>query len=74
MFFCLGAKIIIACRDMEKAQAAVKEVIESSGNENVRCMKLDLSDSKSIREFAEAINKGKVVPCENMCTRTCFKR
>ncbi|KAM9337379.1 retinol dehydrogenase 12, like isoform 1-T1 [Symphorus nematophorus] len=53
-----GAKIIMACRDMEKAQAAVKEVIEGSGNENVVCMKLDLSDSKSIREFAEAINKG----------------
>lgn len=58
LYFCLGAKIIMACRDMEKAQQAVKEVIESSGNENVVCMKLDLSDSKSIREFAEAINKG----------------
>ncbi|XP_026219677.1 retinol dehydrogenase 12, like [Anabas testudineus] len=53
-----GAKVIMACRDMEKAQAAVKEVIESSGNENVLCMKLDLADGKSIREFAEAINKG----------------
>ncbi|GLD54576.1 retinol dehydrogenase 12-like protein [Lates japonicus] len=53
-----GAKIIIACRDMEKAEAAVKDIKESSGNENVLCMKLDLSDSKSIREFAEAINKG----------------
>lgn len=50
-------KVIIACRDMEKANAAVKDIIESSGNENVVCMKLDLSDSKSIREFAEAINK-----------------
>ncbi|XP_071397881.1 retinol dehydrogenase 12-like [Centroberyx affinis] len=52
-----GAKIIMACRDMEKAQVAVKEVIEGSGNENVTCMKLDLSDTKSIREFAEVINK-----------------
>ncbi|XP_039982785.1 retinol dehydrogenase 12, like isoform X2 [Xiphias gladius] len=43
---------------MEKADAAVKEIIQSSGNENVLCMKLDLADSKSIREFAEAINKG----------------
>ncbi|XP_005932153.1 retinol dehydrogenase 12, like [Haplochromis burtoni] len=50
-------KVIIACRDMEKANAAVKDIIESSGNEHVVCMKLDLSDSKSIREFAEAINK-----------------
>lgn len=49
----------MACRDMERAQAALKEVIEISGNENVVCMKLDLADSKSIKEFAEAINKGK---------------
>ncbi|XP_029313991.1 retinol dehydrogenase 12, like [Cottoperca gobio] len=53
-----GAKVIIACRDMERGQAAVTQVIESSGSENVICMKLDLADSKSIREFAEAINKG----------------
>lgn len=46
---------------MEKAQTAVKEIIESSGNENVLSMKLDLADSKSIREFAEAINKGKLL-------------
>ncbi|XP_023127113.1 retinol dehydrogenase 12-like [Amphiprion ocellaris] len=52
-----GAKIIIACRDMEKAQEALKEIIETSGNDNVKCMKLDLSDTKSIREFAEAFNR-----------------
>ncbi|XP_059182879.1 retinol dehydrogenase 12, like [Centropristis striata] len=53
-----GAKILMACRDPERGQAAVKEVIENSGNENVVFMKLDLADSKSIRECAEAINKG----------------
>lgn len=52
-----GAKIIMGCRDMEKAEAAVKEIIEGSASQNVSCLKLDLSDSKSIREFAEAINK-----------------
>lgn len=57
--FAVGARVIMACRDMERAQAAVKEVTELSGNENVVCMKLDLADSKSIKEFAEAINKGK---------------
>ncbi|XP_029935167.1 retinol dehydrogenase 12-like isoform X1 [Myripristis murdjan] len=44
-------------RDMEKAQVAMKEIIKGSGNENVICMELDLSDSKSIREFAEAVNR-----------------
>lgn len=53
-----GAKVIMACRDMERGQAAVKEVVEISGSEHVVCMKLDLADSKSIREFAEAINTG----------------
>ncbi|KAM9827147.1 retinol dehydrogenase 12-like [Neosynchiropus ocellatus] len=48
----------MACRDMEKAEAAMKEVKEASGNDNIVCMKLDLADSKSIREFAEAINNG----------------
>ncbi|KAL6488703.1 hypothetical protein MHYP_G00024440 [Metynnis hypsauchen] len=51
-----GARIIMACRDMEKADAALKEVIEASGNQNVVTKKLDLSDSKSIREFAQSIN------------------
>lgn len=53
-----GARVIMACRDMERGQAALKEVIENSENDNVTCMKLDLSDSKSIREFADNINKG----------------
>lgn len=48
----------MACRDMDRAQAAVKDVIERSGNQNVVCMKLDLAEGKSIREFAEAVNQG----------------
>lgn len=53
-----GARIIMACRDPERGQAAVKEVIEKSSSQDVVFMKLDLADSKSIREFAEAVNKG----------------
>lgn len=52
-----GARVIIACRDMAKAETAVKEIIESSGNDNVTCKQLDLSDIKSIKEFAEGINR-----------------
>ncbi|KAJ0022786.1 hypothetical protein NQD34_014920 [Periophthalmus magnuspinnatus] len=52
-----GARIIMACRDMERGQAALEEVIKNSANENVVCRKLDLSDTKSIREFADNINK-----------------
>eukprot|EP00062_Callorhinchus_milii_P021490 gi/632978261/ref/XP_007905810.1/ PREDICTED: retinol dehydrogenase 12-like isoform X1 [Callorhinchus milii] len=53
-----GARIIIACRDMEKGTAAVKELVEDSGNESIIVKKLDLADTKSIREFAAQINDG----------------
>ena len=56
--FCAGARVIMACRDAERGQEAVKEVIDGSQNTNVVYMKLDLSDTKSIREFAEAVNQG----------------
>uniref|UniRef100_A0A8C2E7J3 Retinol dehydrogenase 12, like n=1 Tax=Cyprinus carpio TaxID=7962 RepID=A0A8C2E7J3_CYPCA len=52
-----GARIIMACRDTEKAEAALKEVKDASGNQDVVTSRLDLADSKSIREFAENINK-----------------
>ncbi|XP_056594659.1 retinol dehydrogenase 12 [Triplophysa dalaica] len=52
-----GARVIMACRDVEKAEAARKELMEDSGNQNVVANKLDLSDTKSIRAFAELINK-----------------
>lgn len=62
IFFCiyLGARVILACRDMEKAQTALTEIIKSSGNDNVVCMKLDLSDTKSIREFATNVQQSKL--------------
>lgn len=49
----------MACRDIEKAERAQKEIMEESGNQNIVIRKLDLSDTKSIREFAEVINNGK---------------
>uniref|UniRef100_A0A672NVQ7 NADP-retinol dehydrogenase n=1 Tax=Sinocyclocheilus grahami TaxID=75366 RepID=A0A672NVQ7_SINGR len=52
-----GARVVMACRDLEKAEAARKELIEDSGNQNIVANKLDLSDTKSIRAFAELINK-----------------
>ncbi|KTF79675.1 hypothetical protein cypCar_00047262 [Cyprinus carpio] len=52
------ARIIMACRDLDKAEGAQKEIMEESGNQNIVIRKLDLSDTKSIREFAEVINNG----------------
>ncbi|XP_066577956.1 retinol dehydrogenase 11 [Amia ocellicauda] len=50
-----GARVILACRDMEKAKVAVNEIIEETGNDRVIPCKMDLSDTKSICEFAEQI-------------------
>ncbi|XP_043082349.1 retinol dehydrogenase 12 isoform X2 [Puntigrus tetrazona] len=52
-----GARVILACRDLEKAEAARKELIEDSGNRNIVANKLDLSNTKSVRDFAELVNK-----------------
>ncbi|KAF3836023.1 hypothetical protein F7725_028581, partial [Dissostichus mawsoni] len=53
----LGARIVMACRDLERAEEARTDIMEDTGNENVVIRKLDLSDTKSIRAFAEIINK-----------------
>ncbi|NXV00530.1 RDH12 dehydrogenase, partial [Cettia cetti] len=46
-------KVIIACRDIAKAEAAASEIRAETGNQQVIVKKLDLADTKSIREFAE---------------------
>ncbi|XP_053130471.1 retinol dehydrogenase 12 isoform X2 [Hemicordylus capensis] len=48
-----GARVILACRDMARAEAAACEIRTMTGNQQVIAMKLDLADSKSIKEFAE---------------------
>uniref|UniRef100_R4GC18 NADP-retinol dehydrogenase n=1 Tax=Anolis carolinensis TaxID=28377 RepID=R4GC18_ANOCA len=48
-----GARVILACRDMVKAEAAASEIRTKTGNQQVIAKKLDLADTKSIREFAE---------------------
>ncbi|NXJ59981.1 RDH12 dehydrogenase, partial [Rostratula benghalensis] len=45
--------VIVACRDVEKAEAAASEIRAETGNQQVIVKKLDLADTKSIREFAE---------------------
>ncbi|XP_048472491.1 retinol dehydrogenase 12-like isoform X2 [Rhincodon typus] len=47
----------MACRDTEKGEAAAKEITEETGNGYIVVKKLDLADTKSIREFAKQINE-----------------
>ncbi|XP_072387738.1 retinol dehydrogenase 14 isoform X2 [Diabrotica undecimpunctata] len=52
-----GAKVIIACRNVESAKKVRDELAEDTKNQNIIVKKLDLSSQKSIREFAEDINR-----------------
>lgn len=51
-----GAVIYLACRNLEKGNAAVDEVVsraELNGPRRVFCWKLDVSDLGSVRTFCE---------------------
>nr|XP_055054765.1 retinol dehydrogenase 11 [Misgurnus anguillicaudatus] len=48
-----GARVIIACRDEEKAKKAVREIKARSHNMNVFYMEVDLANMKSIRDFGK---------------------
>ena len=50
-----GAKVIIACRSMDKGNDAIKDIKSESGNQNIYLKQLDLGSLKSIRSFAEDI-------------------
>lgn len=52
-----GARVIMACRNMETAAKARDEIVKESGNENVFLKKLDLSSQASVREFAADVLK-----------------
>ncbi|KAI8511302.1 hypothetical protein Bbelb_104020 [Branchiostoma belcheri] len=52
-----GARVIMACRDLTRAEAAASEIRQETGNENVVVEKLDLASLASVREFATKINE-----------------
>ncbi|XP_038061001.1 retinol dehydrogenase 12-like [Patiria miniata] len=50
-----GARVIIACRDLPKAEAAASEIRTATGNNKVTVRKLDLASLASVRECAKKI-------------------
>lgn len=50
-----GARVILACRDPTKGEAAAKAVRERSGNSDVVFRQLDLASFESIRRFASKV-------------------
>ncbi|KAF2365696.1 Short-chain dehydrogenase/reductase SDR [Trinorchestia longiramus] len=55
-----GARVIMACRNLSKAQAVADEIIAKSGNSDVVVRHLELSNFNSVRKFAAQINEEEV--------------
>ncbi|XP_042270361.1 dehydrogenase/reductase SDR family member 13-like [Thunnus maccoyii] len=52
-----GARVILACRNKQRGEAALMEVKRESGSNQVVFMQLDLGSLKSVRSFAETFLK-----------------
>jgi len=52
-----GARVILACRNLDAANAVKESIEKETGNKNVVVKKLDLSSQKSVREFAADVLK-----------------
>ena len=51
----IGARVIMACRNLNQAEAAMKEIVQNTGNKSVVVTHLDLASLKSVRAFAEDV-------------------
>lgn len=52
-----GGRIILGCRNMEKCEAAAREIRGKTLNPHVYARQLDLASLESIRHFAQLINQ-----------------
>lgn len=50
-----GARVILACRDMDRANKAAEDVKKRSGNDNVIVKKVDLASLQSVRQLAKDV-------------------
>jgi NAD(P)-dependent dehydrogenase (short-subunit alcohol dehydrogenase family) len=48
----MGATVVIVCRDKEKGEAALSQIISETGNRNVELLLADMSSQNSIRRLA----------------------
>lgn len=53
-----GARVILACRDVEKGEEAAAEIRTRVGGAQVEVRELDLADTYSIRAFAQRFLQG----------------
>uniref|UniRef100_A0A3P8SZY2 Si:dkey-23o4.6 n=1 Tax=Amphiprion percula TaxID=161767 RepID=A0A3P8SZY2_AMPPE len=79
-----GARVVMACRDLTRAEQAAEEVRRSTGNGNVVIRHLDLASVYSVRQFAKdfldsedrldiLINNAGVMMCPKWLTEDGFE-
>lgn len=47
-----GARVYMACRDVQAGHVALEEIVAETGNRQVFCRHLDLASLQSVRDFA----------------------
>jgi NAD(P)-dependent dehydrogenase (short-subunit alcohol dehydrogenase family) len=52
-----GAAVVLACRNLDKANAARAQILLESPKAEIHCMALDLSNLASVKAFASAFSK-----------------
>ena len=52
-----GARVIMACRNLDRANKAAEEIKSLNANASVRVMKLDLASFESVRQFAKEVSQ-----------------
>ena len=52
-----GAKVILACRNSERANKAAEDIRQSTNQGTICVMKLDLASFESVRHFAKEVKK-----------------
>ncbi|KAL4658794.1 dehydrogenase/reductase SDR family member 13-like [Arapaima gigas] len=52
-----GARVILACRNQQRAEAAIRDIAKATGSSEVVYMQLDLGSLQSVRSFADAFLK-----------------
>ena len=55
--YSIDFEIILACRNIQKAQNAKEQIIKETGNQNIIVMQLDTSSNDSVRKFVEDYKK-----------------
>jgi len=52
-----GAKVVMACRNLEKGQAALNQMRDGVPDADVSLLRLDVSELASVREFGEQLSE-----------------